>query len=33
MIYEKPMHCKAQNHAFPWFHGANKAKKIKTLSP
>ena len=31
MIYEKSLHCKTQNHAFRWFHGANKAKKYYDL--
>ena len=33
IMYAKPLHSKTQNHAFCWFHGANKAKKNKTLSP
>ena len=32
MIYRKLLHCNTQNHSFYWFHGANKAKKIRTLS-
>ena len=27
MRYAKPLHCITENHAFRWFHGANKAKK------
>ena len=29
MIYAKILHCNLQNHAFRWFRGANKAKKLR----